>query len=86
MFGLKGKIEKKPEIRGVFEDVFPEFQLNKPDRLHPFGRYYFREWDVRTDDNSKMTLTLWPNHPSRVPFSNFEQWKISCDQFLDIDR
>jgi hypothetical protein len=45
--------------------------------------YYFREWSVKNSKNHPIRLVIWPNHPSRPPFSDLSIWKQSVNEYLD---
>lgn len=50
-------------------------------------RLSYREWSFRRDDGSNIRIVIWPNHPSRPPFRNFDIWKRSVDEFIaSIDQ
>ena len=60
--------------------------FTKPDRIKPFEGYpkkclYFREWDFERPDGKSLTLVLWPQHPSRAPFTNVEIWNQSVSEY-----
>jgi hypothetical protein len=60
--------------------------FTKPDRIKPFEGYpkknlYFREWDFERPDGKSLTLVLWPQHPSRAPFTNVETWNQSVFEY-----
>lgn len=80
--GLKGKLEQEP-LRQIFESIF-ELNLGKPDEQHQLlasnKKYFFREWQVDAGSDP-LTVVLWPNHPSRPPFGDFELWRGACEQF-----
>ena len=77
--GLNTKLEKDRSIRRAFETTFG-LKLNKPMRKYAFdsSAYSFREWNVA---DGRLKIVFWPNHPSRHPFSNFENWKKACEEF-----
>lgn len=59
-----------------------------PSAVQKFGRYWFRFWKTRRADGESMGVLMWPNHPSRHPFSGgaeSDQWvaaKFEADKFL----
>ncbi len=44
--------------------------------------YKFREWHVEKEDGKKIRLVMWPNHPSRPPFSKESNWEASVHQYI----
>ena len=79
--GLTGKFRQDRAVRQAFESIF-ELDLEKPDEKHQLlaSRYCFREWEVHAGRHP-LIVVLWPNHPSRHPFGDFEQWRGACEQF-----
>mgnify|MGYP001189453794 CR=1 FL=1 len=86
--GLGGYLQKNPTVRDLFGEVFPEFQLSKPHHEFQFQSYTvqnlrFREWDVRGPNGNEIKIILWPQHPSRAPFTNLGHWQAACDEFAE---
>ena len=82
--GLKAKLHPARIEGGIFESVF-ELDLRKPDaeyQLNAWPKYSFSEWEVHTGE-APLTVVLWPNHPSRLPFKDFLKWCDACEQFKD---
>ena len=52
------------------------------------GRYAFRLWTTQRADEKRMAVLMWPNHPSRHPFSggpeskNWQSAKHEADRLL----
>ena len=46
-------------------------------------RLIFREWDCEGSAGNPIKLVLWPQHPSRPPFTNLEIWRNACQEFGD---
>jgi mRNA-degrading endonuclease HigB of HigAB toxin-antitoxin module len=60
----------------------------KPDNIRSFFGYkvknlVFREWSVTNSNNQSMRLVIWPNHPSRSPFSDYSIWVQSVNEYMD---
>lgn len=86
MFGLSTYLRTNHGTAEILEDVFPGFDLKKPHREVSFSAYsqknlVFREWDIPFANGDELTLVMWPQHPSRAPFSNAELWRASCEEF-----
>ncbi len=82
--GLKAKLRPARVEGRIFESIF-ELDLRKPDaeyQLNVWPKYSFREWEVHTG-GTPLTVVLWPNHPSRLPFRDFLKWCDACEQFKD---
>jgi hypothetical protein len=87
LFGLNG-ILKDDEISGWWnESGLPVDWKNPPNTLRFNGysqtNYYFREWTVKNSKNHPIRLVIWPNHPSRPPFSDLSIWKQSVNEYFD---
>ena len=46
-------------------------------------RLIFREWDCEGSAGNPIKLVMWPQHPSRAPFTNLEIWRNACQEFGD---
>ena len=84
--GLSGYLQKNLMVRKILENVFDGFTLSKPHREFRFKGYtvrnlIFREWDVCGPHNNEIKIVLWPQHPSRSPFTNSSFWAASCEEF-----
>ena len=91
MLGLTTYLRGNSDVAGILREVFPGFELNRPHREIPFYAYekkrlLFREWDVGDDKSGNLTLVMWPQHPSKAPFSNGEYWAASCREFAERYR
>lgn len=85
--GLKGK----REAVDLLSTVFDGFELSKPHAEHPLecyqrSRYVFQEWDCTGSHGSQIKVVLWPQHPSRAPFTNLETWRDACLEFAGRHR
>ena len=77
--GLKGK----PEAIKLLAQAF------KIDAVEPHTeplkcyekKLVFREWDCAGPTGDPIKLVLWPQHPSRAPFTNVETWRSACKEF-----
>ena len=46
-------------------------------------RYHFRVWETTNSQGHSMKVVLWPNHPSKHPFTyDMDMWESSVDQFI----
>lgn len=80
--GLKGK----SEAHKLLSDVFEEFDIRHPDQEFPLTidqRYSFSEWLCKGESGNQIRLVFWPQSPSRPPFTNFENWRIACQEFTE---
>ena len=81
-FGLKGK----PETMELLAQVF-KIDAVKPQEYPLAGyqekRLVFREWNCEGSAGNSIKLVLWPQHPSRAPFTNPEIWRNACQEFVD---
>ncbi len=48
-------------------------------------KYSFSEWVVTNELGHSFKVVLWPNHPSRPPFSDMEKWKKAVRQYVCSD-
>jgi hypothetical protein len=60
----------------------------QPQWTEPFQGYRFRLWRAERADGERVLVCLWPNHPSRVPFTGpvGENWRAAVEQFCEIVR
>ena len=84
-FGLKGK----PEAMALLAQAFGIDAATPYE--HPLACYkprclLFREWDCEGPTGNPIKLVLWPQHPSRAPFTNLEIWNNACQEFADRHR
>jgi hypothetical protein len=78
--GLKGRISEILPLIGTNIDY------RRPDRTSLFQAYQpkamkFEEWRLPRPDGSHTRLVLWPQHPSRAPFSNKALWDKSVEEY-----
>jgi len=63
-------------------------QINweKPDYTKVFSangiKYQYRLWSAINSNGHQTKIVIWPNHPSRWPFSSFDLWKQSVNDFI----
>ncbi len=88
LFGLN-TILSDDEISGWWntESGLP-VNWKKPDNIKDFSSYsvrnlIFREWSVTNSMNHSIRLVIWPNHPSRPPFTDLTIWEQSVDEYMD---
>jgi hypothetical protein len=86
LVGLKGFLQTNREIKATFESVFNGVNLTNPDRVLPLRSYTekaltFSAWRSTTKNGAPLNIIMWPQHPSRAPFTNENQWKASCAEF-----
>ncbi len=80
---------KNPEIQKSMSALGRNsVDFTKPTRVKPFEGYpkknlYFREWDFERPDGRSLTLVLWPQHPSRAPFTNAQIWNQSVSEYCE---
>lgn len=54
-----------------------------PDRMRSYKRSYkYREWIIENAIGHRLRLVIWPNHPSRPPFTNMDIWNQSITKYL----
>ena len=87
LMGLREKL-KEPHLGMLFEETFSGFSLRRPHNVVPFRAYQkkslkFREWSVIGPKGNELLIVMWPQHPSRSPFTNVEYWRASCEQFKE---
>ncbi|GEM_PF-7067623 len=88
LFGLNG-ILKDDEISDWWNSEYGLLvNWKKPDNTQSFSSYTvrnltFREWSVRNSMNHPIRLVIWPNHPSRAPFSDLSIWEQSVNEYMD---
>ena len=64
-----------------------DIEWTRPDAKFPFSVpskkrvHFFREWHIQRGDRDTR-LVIWPNHPSRSPFSNRALWKKSVQEYV----
>jgi len=87
-FGLKG-ILTNPKISDLWnegEGLKIDWRLPNAKIAFPNnGRnYYYSEWSATNALGHKMRLVIWPNHPSRPPFSsNMKSWERSVMEYTN---
>jgi hypothetical protein len=67
-FGLNGILSKRKWNR-VWNKGGLQINWSSPDVSQSFDRYFFRLWFPKRHDGGKLAVVMWPNHPSRPPFS-----------------
>ena len=75
-------------MAGLLAEAFDGFDARRPHDVFPFhaadGKARkFREWDVVCPAGNAIKIVHWPQHPSRPPFGNFENWSRACREFAD---
>ena len=88
LLGLGGKLKKERSLCALFEETFSNFLLRRPHDVIRFRGYQkkslkFREWFVRGPKGNEMLIVMWPQHPSRSPFTNIDYWTVSCGEFKE---
>lgn len=85
--GVKG-ILTNPAVNQRWKDAAGGLQVEwgRPHRRRPFQNYQFRLWRARRADGESVLVCLWPNHPSRHPFTGPPGpiWEDSVEQFCRI--
>jgi len=88
LFGLKGILKSSEKAKHWNHENGLMIKWKKPQNLINFkayktSSYKYKEWQVINAKNHKIKVVLWPNHPSRAPFSkNFIMWEKSVHQYL----
>lgn len=76
----------KPEVMELLARAF-KIDAVKPQEhalaCYQARRLIFREWDCEGSAGNPIKLVLWPQHPSRAPFTNLEIWRNACQEFVD---
>ncbi len=89
-FGVN-RILASPAKSTLWNEVLGGLRVDwrRPQRFVPFDRYRFRLWDAVRADGQRVLLCMWPNHPSRHPFTGPAQstkWLSAVRTFCDILR
>lgn len=76
----------KSRVGDVLQGLSPDLDASRPHRMLEFNAYSgralrYHEWTVPRADGGSMRVVLWPQHPSRPPFSNPELWQASIDEY-----
>lgn len=84
-------LKRKPEAVKLLSQAFDGFDAARPHAEHRLqcyrrSRYVFQEWDCTGSHGDRMKLVLWPQHPSRSPFTNLDIWRDACREFADRHR
>ncbi|MEQ8651222.1 MAG: hypothetical protein RIC87_02035 [Kiloniellales bacterium] len=84
--GFVSILRNNAAMRIAFESSFGNIDLARPQAIYPFRaytekRFLFREWDVVTTYGNPIKVVVWPQHPGRVPMTNADLWKTSCEEF-----
>lgn len=83
--GLRGKPAAMDLLAQVFE-VDSSRPHTEPLKCYQRRRLTFLEWDCAGSAGNAIKLVLWPQHPSRAPFTNVETWRDACEEFADRYR
>jgi hypothetical protein len=84
--GLNG-ILKEPAINTLWNHAPGALRdWSHPHSTSSFEGYRFRIWKARRADGESVLVCLWPNHPSRHPFTGpmGDTWQYSVRQFCGI--
>ena len=86
--GLKGRI--RGDAKHIFEDAFSGLNFQNA-RSVTFDAYEekrltFNEMEIPNRGENPMLMVSWPNHSSRVPFTNSDLWLKSCEEVRDRHR
>ena len=88
LFGLKNILQDPDKSKQWNHKEGLKINWSSAQRITPLNsyksvNYKFREWTVTNELKHTFNVTLWPNHPSRPPFSkNFEMWSKAVNEFL----
>ena len=80
--GLKGRPEAIDLLAQEFK-IDAETRQEHALACYEQKRFVFREWDCKGSTGNPIKLVLWPQHPSRAPFTNPEIWRNACHEFAD---
>ena len=85
--GLNG-ILKEPAINALWNQAPGALRVDwsSPQASTAFQGYRFRTWRARRADGGSVLVCLWPNHPSRNPFTGPVNvyWNEAVQQFCEI--
>lgn len=84
--GLTGKREAMDLLARMFKVDAATPHAKHPLACYARKRLVFREWDCVGSAGNPIKLVLWPQHPSRAPFTNVEIWRGACKEFADRHR
>lgn len=88
LFGLKKILTNKDVSRSWNIDGGLNLDWSNPCNTFDFlddksnRKYKFNQWIVTNSQGHRFKLVLWPNHPSRPPFSDVHKWEQSIIQFV----
>jgi hypothetical protein len=86
LFGLKSILKKKA-IRDSWNNesgLRVDWSVPKETSLNTEA-YSFSEWTVTNALGHSIKIVLWPNHPSRPPFSDIKKWELAVNQYVNSD-
>jgi hypothetical protein len=74
-------------LRDALEGALGAPLPSTPDREEEFEGYSekrlkFRTWRLPGTAGEECDLVLWPQHPTRAPFSNSALWEAACRQYF----
>lgn len=89
-FGLNGILTKSAR-NTAWNEAHGTLPVNwrNPQRSYPFQNYSFRVWETKRMDGEPVLVCMWPNHPSRHPFTGAasgESWRNAVVAFCEILR
>lgn len=89
LFGLTS-IMRDAEIRSWWNDergLYVDWERPRERQFRGYSKksLLYREWQVQNARRHRMRIVIWPNHPSRAPFTDFDTWKLSVREYLEID-
>ena len=81
-------LRTKREANVLLSRTFDEFELQRPHAVYPLrcvrqGSFTFREWDCVGPLGNQIKVVHWPQHPSRPPFGDLENWFGACQEFVN---
>lgn len=86
MFGLWGILQDE-EIARWWNEGGLTVDWRTPCQTWPFNgqpTYRYREWAVHNELGHGFRIVIWPNHPSRPPFTrDLAMWRLSAREYLD---
>lgn len=83
-------ILKEPAVSHLWNNAPCALRVewDSPQVSEPFQGYRFRLWRAQRSDGEPVLVCMWPNHPSRVPFTGpiGQNWQAAVDRFCGIVR
>ena len=86
LFGLKDILKKKAIRDSWNNESGLIVDWSKPNKTSLDNEAYsFSGWTVTNALGHSIKIVLWPNHPSRPPFSDIKKWELAVNQYVNSD-